>query len=469
MKVASIVLVAAVPVCAFAQLFRTTLERDFRAAEGALASPYSGPGATVVDLDAAKPSHNFLGIGVSFAEASCHLLMKMRPETRRATLERVFGRNGLRLSVGRVHMGASDYSRQLYSYAETPGDLALEHFSIAHDRAEVLPVIREALAVNPELYLFSSQWSPPHWMKANGTLCGDGLKDGMLGVYTDYFVRFLLAYRDEGVSIKAFTLQNEPTANQDYNSPTCILPPEQEVAAIKLLVPKLKAVGIDARPWLFDQNFDATGRVERCLEDAELKSLVGGVAWHSYAGNPEMIAPLRRRHPEVPMYHTEMGPHVDPDRRNLVWWGVLMARCFNAGCSAFCSWCLALDEDGQPNVSCGFPCAGLVEVHSETGEVRESQQFKAFRHVAPFVERGAKVLDAPVALGEKTSAWSLKKRPREGLHVVSFRNPDGSDVVFIVYELPNDRFGRLQVQIRRNGLYLPVQAFANSLTTVVLR
>lgn len=450
-----------------ARLYRTTLERDFREVEGTVASAQTGPGTKLVDLDAAKPRHEFLGLGVSFAEASCHLLMKLPAAERRAVLESVFGKDGIGLSVGRIHMGASDYSRRLYSYDDVPGDVKLEHFSINPDRAEVLPVVKEALAVNPDLYYFSSQWSPPGWMKENGTLCGGPLRDDMLGVYTDYFVRFLRAYREEGVDIRAFTVQNEPTANQDYNSPTCFLPPEREIAAIKMLVPKLRASGLGAKPWLFDQNFDATGRVEKCLEDAELRSLIGGVAWHPYAGKPEMIVPLKAKYPDLPMYQTEMGPHVDKAQRNLVWWGQLMARAFNSGCGAFCSWCLALDEDGQPNVSCGFPCAGFVEIHSETHAVTPSSQYKAFRHVSPFVKRGAKILDAPLVCGPRVSAWSRKQRPLEGLFVTTFRNPDGSDVVFIAYDLPEKPFGRVQVQIKRNGLYLPVQVLANSLTTIV--
>lgn len=450
-----------------ARIYRTTLERDFREVEGAVASEQTGPGARVVDLDTAKPRHGFLGLGVSFAEASCHLLMKLPAAERRAVLESVFGKSGIGLSVGRIHMGASDYSRRLYSYDDVPGDVKLERFSIDPDRAEVLPILKEARAVNPELCFFSSQWSPPGWMKENGTLCGGPLRDDMLGAYTDYFVRFLRAYREAGIDIRAFTLQNEPMSNQEYNSPTCFLPPETEIAAIRMLAPKLKAAGLDAKPWLFDHNFDSTGRVERCLADAELRSLIGGVAWHPYSGEPEMIAPLKAKYPDLPMYQTEMGPHVDRTKRNLVWWGRLMARTFNAGCGAFCSWCLALDEEGQPNVSCGFPCAGFVEIHSETRAVTPSSQYKAFRHVSPFVKRGAKILDAPVACGPAVSAVSLKYHPLERLAVTSFRNPDGSDVVFIAYDLPDEPFGRMQLQIKRNGLYLPVQVFANALTTVV--
>ena len=450
------------------RMFRTTLERGFREVESVPFTSHTGGGARVIDLDAAKPSHPFVGLGVSIPESSCHLLMKMTPERRHETLDGLFGRKGLNLSVARIHMGSSDYSRHLYSYDDVKDDFNLEHFSIDEDRPEVLPVIREIQRINPDMFFFSSPWSPPAWMKDNDSLCGGNLRNDRMDVYTDYFVKFFQAYAREGIRIRAFTMQNEPTANQDWNSPTCIVNPTQEVTAIKMLMPKLKAAGIDARPWLFDQNFVSTGRVESCLADAELRSLIGGVAWHPYAGKPEMIAPLHARYPDVAMYETEMGPHIDKTRRNLVWWGGLVLKSLRFGCGTFVSWCLALDEDGQPNISCGFPCAGLVEIHSETGAVTPSAQHALFRHISPFVRRGASVLDADVVLGKDVTKWSLGQRPMEGLAHAAFRNPDGSHVVVISYDQPEKPFGRAQIQVKCRGLYLPVQVFANSVTTIII-
>lgn len=130
----------------------------------------------------------------------------------------------------------------------------------------------------------------------------------------------------------------------------------------------------------------------------------------------------------------------------------------------FVSWCLALDEDGQPNVAKGFPCAGLVEIHSETRAVTESEQFRFFRHVSPFVKRGAKVLDAPLTEGP-----AVTKVPPAlaGLVFTAFRNPDGSQVVVFVSQ-DKDPFARVQVQVKYRGLYLPVQVFSGSVTTVVI-
>lgn len=447
------------------RLFRSSPSRGFREAPGAMPSPYTGAGARVVDLDAAKPRHEFLGLGVSFPESSCHLLMTMDAARRRDVLERVFGKSGAGLSVGRVHCGASDYSRHFYTYDDIPGDTGLVHFSIDPDRAEVIPVIKEAMEINPDLYLFSSPWSPPGWMKDSGTVCGGRLLDDMIPAYADYVVKFLSAYRGENLPIHAFTIQNEPEACQANNSPTCLVSPEQEIRAIKELAPRLAAAGLDAKPWLFDHNFSYVARVAKCLEDDELRGLLGGIAWHPYSCRPELVDGLNRKYPEIPMYVTEMGPHIDKSLRDVLFWGDLVLSSFNCGCGAFTSWCLALDEDGQPNVTLGFPCAGLVEIHSETGEIYESQQLRFFRHVAPFVKRGARILDTKIVCGP---AISPDDHTSESIVHTSFRNPDGSHVVVFVCKDGLGHYGRLQVQLKYGGQYLPVQLFGNGVTTVVV-
>jgi glucosylceramidase len=444
-------------------IYRSTCDRDFREVIGAVATPHTGPGASVIDLDAAHESHPWLGFGVSFPESSCHLIMRLSEDRRRALVESVFGKSGLGLSVGRVHMGSSDYSRHLYSYDDIPGDLSLERFSIVPDLAEVIPVIKMAKEANPDLFLFASPWSPPEWMKDNGSLCGGSLLESMEGVYAAYIEKFLSAYAAEGLDISAFTIQNEPLTRQNSDSPTCFMPGDQEARIAKLVSRRLAASGISAKPWLYDHNWDCVARVLSQLQEPELLSAIGGVAWHPYNGQPEDMAPIRARYPDLPMFMTEMGPHVDKRQRDIVWWADLAIRTINAGCRTFTSWCLALDEDGQPNVSRGFPCAGFVEIDSETGVTTPSSQFKAFRHFSPFVQRGAVVLDAPVVTGSA----AIAPFPKDVLRSAAFRNPDGSHVVVFSYK-GDDQFARKMVQIRRGGLYLPVQVFCGAVTTVVL-
>ena len=106
-------------------------------------------------------SEDFLGFGVALTGSSCYLLAQMPQKDRTALLQSLYGKNGLNLSVARLSIGASDYSAELYSYDDTPNDTELAHFSIDRDRGYIIPIIREILAIRPDLYLFASPWSPP--------------------------------------------------------------------------------------------------------------------------------------------------------------------------------------------------------------------------------------------------------------------------------------------------------------------
>lgn len=107
-------------------------------------------------------------------------------EKRRAYLRDIFTKEGLGLSVGRIPVGSSDYSAELYSYDDVPGDIELKHFSIDRDREYIIPMIREVLVVNPDIFLFASPWSPPGWMKNGGSMCGGSMREEFIECYADY-------------------------------------------------------------------------------------------------------------------------------------------------------------------------------------------------------------------------------------------------------------------------------------------
>ena len=445
-----------------ARIFRTTSDSPFRERDCTFASTMTGPGANVMDLGAAKPDHDYLGLGVSFAESSAYLWSKLREFQRRHVMNLLWTEKGAGLSIGRIHIGASDYSMHLYTYDDTPGDTELKHFSIADDRRFVLPAIHAAQAANKDIYFFGSPWSPPAWMKSTGTLCGGRLNPSSYPVYAQYFLRFLKSYADEGVLVSAVTVQNEPETVQAENSPTCLWTAEESAEfTTGFLAPALKASRLKTQIWAYDHNFCAKGveYVMSQLADPAFRDSVSALAWHPYVGSPTNLVPVRAAYPAMPMYVTEMGPHVDRSKRDMLWWADLVLGSFNEGCGAFVSWCFLLDEEGQPNITPGFGCGGLLEIDSRTGELYESSQFRLFRHIGPFVKRGAKVLQAPICPGEASKGVEDVK------HVV-FRNPDGSYVAVLACRA--GKFDRRQIQFKLGDYYYSVQILGESVTTVLI-
>ena len=132
-----------------------------------------------------------LGFGAAFTDASCFLLSTMPPQTRQKVMNDFFSPAELNLSVGRCCVGSSDYSRDVYSYDDVAGDMALEHFSIAHDEAYILPTLRDAGKINRDLFLLASPWSPPGWMKTYGSMLGGWMSAKYLDPYARYLAQFV--------------------------------------------------------------------------------------------------------------------------------------------------------------------------------------------------------------------------------------------------------------------------------------
>lgn len=366
-----------------------------------------------VDEDDARQS--LLGFGAAFTDASCYLISRMPAGARNQLLQQFFGPEGMRLSVGRTCIGSSDYSRNAYSFDDSPiPDPELKNFSIAHDRAYILPVLRQALALRSDLFLFAAPWSPPGWMKTGGSMLGGSMRKHYFAAYAQYFVRFLEAYRDAGVPIRAVTSQNEVDTDQDGRMPAALWGQEYETEFVKnFLGPALRAHHLETQIWLLDHNYDLWGRVMDQLADLELAQYVSGVAWHGYAGSPESMTRIHNAFPAKSAYWTEGGPDFTAADYETDWaaWGTRFAAVLNNWSRSIVAWNLVLDEHGQPKIG-PFNCGGLVTLDSRTGQIRSSGQCRALHHFSSTLATGAHIL------GVHSTAQQIA--------CVAARQPDGS-------------------------------------------
>ena len=384
-----------------------------------------------------------LGFGGAFTDASCYLLSRMESTQRRRLLEELLGANGLRFSVGRTCIGSSDYSRFAYSFDDSPApDPDLKHFSIAHDRAYILPVLREARLVNPELFLASAPWSPPGWMKTGGSLMGGSMRKRYFAAYAEYFVRFLKSYRAEGVTIGAVTTQNEVDTDQGGRMPAALWGQEYEAGFIKgFLGPALRDAFLDTKIWLLDHNYDLWGRVMDELSDPQVFQYVDGVAWHGYAGSPAAMSRVHDAFPSKHAYWTEGGPDISDPNYAFDWtkWSGTFTGILKNWARCIVAWNLVLDEKGGPNIG-PFTCGGLVTLNSQTQEIARSGQYWAFAHYARAVRRGAQVIASEGAA--------------LGIEHVAFANP-GRDFVLVLTNRGEEQAIDCRFQGRSVHLNLP--------------
>lgn len=380
-----------------------------------------------VEIDPSRQFQSVLGFGGAFTDASCYLLNRMEPVQRRRLLEDLFGPGGLRLSLGRTCIGSSDYSLSAYSFDDSAQpDPELTQFSIEHDRGYILPTLREALLVNPDLFYFSSPWSPPGWMKAGGSLLGGSMRKQYFRSYAQYFVKFLQAYQAEGVPVRAVTSQNEVDTDQDGRMPAALWGQEYEIGFVKqFLSPALRSAGLDTRIWLLDHNYNLWGRVLDELNDAAVCDCIDGVAWHGYEGTPDAMTRVHNAFPDKHAYWTEGGPDITDPHYADDWaqWSATYAGILKNWARCIVCWNLVLDENGRPNIG-PFACGGLVTLHSKTQQLTRSGQYWAFAHYSKAVRRGARVLASQSTLS--------------GIEHAAFINP-GGDFVLVLTNQAEDR------------------------------
>jgi glucosylceramidase len=372
-----------------------------------------------IEVNPAAKFQEMLGFGAAFTDGTCYTFNRLSAPTREELFHNLFHPSGMGLNVCRTCIGASDYSSEAFSYDEGEPDPDMSRFSIAHDQAYVLPMMREARKVNPELFLFSSPWSPPGWMKAGGSMLGGSMRQHYFAPYAKYFLKFLQSYAAEGVPIQAVTVQNEVDTDQDGRMPACSWPQEYEIGFVKNhLGPILQKNGMNTKIWILDHNYNLWGRAICELDDPGLRKYCDSVAFHGYVGAPDMMSKVHEAHPEAHLYWTEGGPDYTAPDYATDWanWSKTFTGAIRNWCQAVTGWNLALDEKGRPNIG-PFTCGGMVTIHSETREITQSGQYWAFGHFSRNVRRGARRIESNCQLS--------------GIDQVAFENPDGRKVLVV--------------------------------------
>lgn len=268
------------------------------------------PGMPVIAVDETQRFQTMVGFGASITDASAWLIQtKLTPAARDALMRDLFGpAPGIGLSFTRLTIGASDFSRSHYSFDDVPqgqSDPTLARFSIAPNRADVLPTVKQALAINPRLSVMASPWSAPGWMKTTGSLIKGTLRPEAYGPFAEYFRRYVEAYAAEGVPIWAITVQNEPHFEPDNYPGMRLDPPQRAKFVGEHLGPLFERSGIETLIFDWDHNWDEPESPLAVLADPVARKYISGVAWHCYGGNVAAQGPVHNAHPDKDAYFTE--------------------------------------------------------------------------------------------------------------------------------------------------------------------
>ena len=416
-----------------------------------------------------EPFQTIDGFGACFNELGWDAL-NLLPATLR---EQVFAdffapygsdRFGLGFTHCRMPVAANDFARDWYSYNETPGDFAMEHFSIDRDRTSLIPYIKAAKVHQPELKIWGSPWSPPTWMKTNGHYAqrpdarvndlgpegaveegADGfiLKEEYFRAYALYFRKYIEAYRGEGLDIHMVMPQNEFNSNQNF--PSCVWTPESLAEFVGYLAEEMDPLGIDIflgtieRP---DPNL-----FHRIMENQKARETVKGLGFQ-WAGRH--AAPfLHYDYPELKIYQTEQecGDGKNDWRFARHSWR-MMKDYMRAGTSVYEYWNMALVA-GEPS-SWGWRQNSLVTVDRQARSFNFTPDYYTLKHVCHFVQPGARHVNAHSWTGHENA--------------LAFLNPNGSEVMVIGNDLP----ASMPVEIGIRGGIAQVELPPNSLNTIAI-
>ena len=399
-------------------------------AAGVVFQPMS-PGPDTVFIDDRDTYQTIQGFGAAWTDSAAYLLHEVAsPRARERAMRALFTRDdgGIGLSFMRIPMGASDIARSRYSYDDQPAgrsDPTLADFSIAHDRKDLIPLIRESLALDSRMTLMATPWSPPGWMKSSGSMIGGTLLPRARSAFAQYFVKFLRAYRQAGIPVQYLTLQNEPLYQpQDY--PGMSMPAATQLTVLRDdVLPALRAAGLSTRVLLYDHNWDRPDYPDTILSDAAVRASgqVAGIAWHGYGGVPGAQTVLHGKYPQFGEFETESsgGTWVHDQVRTDFEEIIQVLRDYGR---SFVKWSLALDQSLGPHDGGCATCAPIVTVNSATGAVSEDIEFATLGQFSRFILPGARRVYSSDARGIESVALI---DPDGGHVLVAFNDTDGPD------------------------------------------
>ena len=395
------------------------------------------------------------GFGGSFTEASAYLLNQLSPDNRKAILEAYFGESGAKYSLTRTHISSCDFSLGNYTYAPVEEDVELRHFSINEDKDDIIPMIREAMAISKDGFkIIASPWTAPPWMKDNKDWKGGKLLPKYYDTWALFFSKYIDAYRSEGIDIWAITVENEPLGNDSNWESMHFSPEEMNLFVTNHLGPRLRADGHKTKIFGFDQNRDdeMIKWVDAMFGDEAARKYYDGTAMHWYASTydhfPEVLRYAHEKAPDKHLINTEACVDAEvPKWQDDAWywaaeatdWGFDWAPeqhrhlhpeyvpvfryardiigCLNTWVDGWVDWNMVLDRQGGPNWAKNW-CVAPVIVDPQADQVYFTPLYYTLAHFSRFIRPGA------VRIG--------LENPDNDLLITAAQNPDGSIAIVVL-------------------------------------
>lgn len=378
-----------------------------------------------IEIDSTTKFQAMDGFGFTLTGGSAMHLANMQAEKRSALLKELFDFSGENIGISylRLSLGASDLDANVFSYCDEK-DPSLSKFSIAKDKEFLIPILKEILAINPDIKLLASPWSPPVWMKTNGSSIGGSLKPEFYATYANYFVKYIRAMKAEGIVIDAITVQNEPL--HPGNNPSLLMPANEQAAFVKKnLGPLFELEKIKTKIIIYDHNADKPEYPITILDDAEAKKYIDGSAFHLYGGEINALSLVHKAHPDKNLYFTEQWIGAPGNFANDLKWHInqLVIGASRNWCKTVLEWNLAANKELQPHTDGGCTeCLGALTIDGDA--VVRNPAYYIIAHASKFV---------------RPQSVRIESSLPDDLQNVAFKTPEGKIVLIVINNSKGDK------------------------------
>ncbi|KAJ0000455.1 hypothetical protein NQD34_012297 [Periophthalmus magnuspinnatus] len=434
-------LIALPPVGKYSSYLSNMAGSRFEPGQGVFQKNSTGSGVRI-NISRSQKYQKIRGFGGAMTDAAAINIMSLSSGAQDKLLRQYFSSEGIGYSVVRVPMASCDFSTRLYTYADTPEDYNLNHFTLApEDTQHKIPLLLRAQSMSPEpLSLLASAWSAPAWMKTNGALIGKGSLKGSPGgkehkTWAQYYIRFFEEYAKYNLTFWALTTGNEPSAGKmtNYSFQALGFTPEEQRDWVALdLGPALHSSQFKNTHVLIldDNRLLLSHWAKVVLSDVHAGRYIHGVAVHWYFDGLVPPGPslgtTHHLYPEYYLFGTEACEGFTPIDR-----GVKLGSWYRAEQYAhdiledlnhyvvgWTDWNLALDQTGGPNWVKNFVDSPII-VDAQNDIFYKQPMFYAMAHFSAFLWRGSQRVG--VSASVKTE-----------LEYTAFIRPDGAVVLVIL-------------------------------------
>jgi glucosylceramidase len=407
----------------------------------------------IISIDEQQRYQTIDGFGYTLTGGSAQLLYQLPKEQRQALLRELFSTkgNGIGISYLRISVGASDLDATVFTYDDPPKgetDFALKHFSLGQNLNDLIPILKEIIAIQPKIKILATPWTAPVWMKTNANSIGGKLKPDCYQVYAQYLVKYIQAMKAKGIVIDAITPQNEPL--NPKNNPSLDMQADEQANFIaNHLGPAFQKAAIKTKIVLYDHNCDRPDYPISILNNSKAKPFINGSAFHLYGGDIKALSAVHDAHPDKDLYFTEQWVGGPSNFAGDFGWhikNVVIGSMRNWSKNAL-EWNLAADAQYQPHTPGGCTnCLGALTI----------QQNAVSRNVAYYIIGQASKF---VPAGSVRIASNL---PTD-LPNVAFKRPDGKKVLLVF----NDAKQEQSFGISTNGKMIIAKLPAGAVATYV--